>query len=311
MYNNCFLTIFSFFGFYPSIEKFNFGPFASFIHFNIILGLIIYVGMNQRKILYSQTPIGNINDILLLFSLYFAHIVSVAETYVRRRYLKKFWDNYKHVKRRIKLRSGYKAKFIVKSILFWSLTIAIEAAVITNISSDAQWTLFWYYEIFSLLMTRLRHFQQLFFVEIIFVHLQEFNKKLLRLILWTKCLEHQSNNLPSRFFRRKFSKLKFSYQCLMTMIICVNKVFCWSQVLNFGQQFIEVTVELYWIYVYSLNDDEEFLWRKLSLIWLFHYYHLIKEKILMYCSYSDCLHSNHLGDFPSSSIYNIVHQRGM
>lgn len=263
MYNNYFLTIFSFFGFNPNMVKFYFGPVATFINFNIILSLIIFVGMNQRTILYSKTPIGNINDILLLFSLYFAHIASIAETYLRRSYLKKFWDNYKHVKRCIKPKSGHKSKFMVKSILLWSLTIATETAVITNISSDAQWTMFWYYEIFSLLMTRLRHFQQLFFVEIIFVHLQEFNQKLLRLILWTKCLGHQ-NNLSSRFFRRKFSDLKLSYQCLMTMIICVNKVFCWSQVLNFGQQFIEITVELYWIYVFLIKDDD-FLWRKLSV----------------------------------------------
>lgn len=268
-----YLRIFCVFGFYPNIEKYYSGLYT-LVNFMIVTTLIIYVGLNHETILYSKTPIGNINDIILLGSLYFAHLISILETYVKRRYLIKFWKNFDKVEKLIVPKTNWKKKFIVKSVLLCMFTIAIETAVITNISSDVQWTVFWYYEIFSLLMTRLRHFQQIFFVEIIYNYLQEFNRILSSLMLWTQSLEKQEV-LAKKHFQRKIMELKHSYHNLMAMIICVNKVFCWSQVFNFVQHFIEITIELYWIYVFSMKS-EEFLWRELFYVLvIFNFEHFL------------------------------------
>lgn len=261
-----FLRIFCVFGFYPIFEKYHFGLITTSVNFLIIMGLIIYVGVNQKNILYSATPIGNINDILVLFSLYAAHLVSIVETYLKRKYLTKFWEHYKKVDKLIKPKTKWKETLFVKSVLFCIFVIAIEAAVITNISSDTQWTTYWYHQIFSLFMTRLRHFQQIFFIEIIFNYLQECNRILSSLLLWTRSLEN-SELLAKKHFQTKIRELKHAYRHLMTMIICINRVFCWSQVLNFGQIFIEVTCEFYWVYVFSMTT-EDFLWRKLDVICL-------------------------------------------
>lgn len=253
-----FLIIFQVFGFYP-VD----GIIFNFINFCIVSVLILYVGFNQDTILYSITPIGKINDILVVFSLFFAHLAIIVESFIKRKYFSKFWVHHSRVEKLVKTDRRWKLELIWESIFLLIFTFSVEICVILNISSDSQWTTFWFCEIFSLQMTRLRHFQEIFFVEIIFSHLRALNRNLSNLILWTKSLECQES-LASKHFNRKLNDLKDAARHLMTMIICVNRIFCWSQALNFGQQFIQITSDLYWVYVFSCKADE-FLWRKKGL----------------------------------------------
>jgi hypothetical protein len=260
---NIFLIIFQTFGFYPNrIFKnsgISIGILLTVLNFCIVIGIIVHVGWNQDTILYSITPIGKINDILVLFSLYFTHLAIIVESFLKRKYFSKFWNHQKHVEKFLKVEEPWQTELILKSIFLLVFTFSVELSVILNISSDTQWTIFWFVEIFSLLCSRLRHFQEIFFVEIIFSHLRALNKNLFQLILWTKSLENE--NLASKHFTKKLKSLRNSYSHLMTMIIYVNKIFCWSQVLNFCQNFIEITSNLYWLYVFACKT-KEFLWRK-------------------------------------------------
>lgn len=260
---NFFLIIFQAFGFYPNrIYKngISIGILLTFLNFCIVIGIIVHVGLNQDTILYSITPIGKISDILTLITLYSALLACIFESFFKRKYFSKFWNHQKQVEKFLKVEERWQTEFVLKSIFLLIFTFSVELSVILNISSDAQWTTFWFYEIFGLLCTRLRHFQEIFFVEITFVYLRAFNKNLSQLILWTKGLKNE--NLASKHFIRKFKSLKCAYSHLMTMIIYINKIFCWSQVLNFGQQFIEIPTSLYWLYVYSCKT-KDFLWRKI------------------------------------------------
>lgn len=139
-------------------------------------------------------------------------------------------------------------------------TLLIESLVITHIQSDRQWTNFWYAEVFSLVMTRIRHLQHIYFIEVIYGSLLEMNQHLRNVSAWTKG-EGMERNFTNRYLYNNLRQMKEEFKTLMEMIICVNRIFRWSQLFNFAQHFVEVTSEFYWVYVFT--EAPEFLWASL------------------------------------------------
>jgi hypothetical protein len=225
--------------------------------------------VEENKMLYSITAIGKINDILVYFSLLSAHLSIVIESFIRRAYFDDYWNFYDKI---VKLNSKsinmkwYKG-YLIKFMIYMCLTITIEILVITNIAeNDEQWTNFWYAQIYSLMMTRVRHIQHVFFIDAIYFTLQSINEHLRNLTLWTQAVDCDSTKkFPQRNFHAKFNAIKYQFKYLMQMIICVNKIFCWSQVFNVGQHFIEITSELYWIYAFAKSSN--FLYGKQNCNW--------------------------------------------
>lgn len=232
----------------------------SLVNFGIVSYLIIYAGICHDKFLYSLTPIGEINDILVYFSLLIAHLVAVIESFVKREYFLTFWLHYEKILLIGKESTrSWRNWLLIKIILFVAFSFSIEMLVITSIQTDSQWCKFWYYEVFSLLMTRNRHLQHIFFIDVIYFTLDSLNTRLRNKTTWAKTIVDDSYS--RRFMYRNVSQSKEQFKHLMEMLICVNRSFCWSQVLNFGQHFIEITAELNWVYVFATGPD--FLWGKM------------------------------------------------
>lgn len=252
------LELFRISGFYPVNEdprKSIFTFLWTFLNFCFVLSLILYVGIFHDEVLYALTPIGNINDVLVCFSLFIAHLVIIIESFLKRKYFLTFWENYKKVLAIGKQKNTIKwqKNLMTKIIIFTLISITSELLVITNIQTDHQWIIFWSYTVFSLLMTRTRHLQNIFFIDVIFFMLEDLNLNL-----------KNSTDCNSRsVILQTLSDSKKQFKHLVKMIICVNKIFGASQVLNFGQNFIEVTSELYWIYVFASGNN--FLWRERKL----------------------------------------------
>lgn len=238
--------------------------FWSFSMSLLVLSFLMFMVINQDTMLYSETPIGKINDILVYFSLLIAHLAIIVESFLKRKYFQKYWMHYENITRlrNPSARRYWKTGVGIKMIAFVLFSLTAEVLIITNITSDHQWTNFWFAEVFSLLMTRNRHLQHIFFIDIIFFTLEDMNSRLRNLIAWTKVIR------GDKMFARKLlhgalllNKEQFKH--LMEMLICVNRIFCWSQVLNFGQHFVEVTSELYWVYAFATGPT--FMWRKIHI----------------------------------------------
>lgn len=272
------LYFFQFCGFYPvvipnldsSLENeqkvSKFLKFWSALHAVAVSFFILYMGVKHDELLYTETSIGQINDILVYFSLLSAHLLIIIEAFVKRGHFSTFWDCYKKIYK-AKVRAMHLErlgnKIILKVALLLLFTIFIEILVISNITQDLQWTNFWYWELFSLLMTRVWHLQQIFFVDLIFHTLEDMNCRLRNLITWGKA-EGAKKRFSEKLLCKNLMEIREQCKNLMEMIICVNRIFCWSQVLNVGQHFIEVTSELYWIYAFVKGPI--FLWRKESFV---------------------------------------------
>lgn len=263
MFSAC-LLIFQLCGFYPvqiTVGRNNSSSRLSkaiangtaFIHFLLTSSFILFMAIEQDKMLYSKTVIGKFNDILIYFSLLAAHLSIVIESFMRRRYFSKYWNFYDELVKlnRKSINIKWYRGYIMKFMLYMCFTIGIESLVITSINGwDEQWTNFWYAEIYSLLATRVRHIQHVFFIDVIFFTLQDLNERMKYLILWTTAAGGDKKFCQKHFYI-KLSRMKEQFKNLMEMIICVNRIFRWSQVLNFGQHFIELVAEPYWIYAFA------------------------------------------------------------
>ncbi|KAG5683256.1 hypothetical protein PVAND_012548 [Polypedilum vanderplanki] len=75
-----------------------------------------------------------------------------------------------------------------------------------------------------------------------------------KIILWTKAVG-TDKKFTQKYFYIAVTRMKEQFRNLMEMIICVNKIFRWSQVFNFGQHFIELTSESYWIFVFAIGPN--------------------------------------------------------
>jgi hypothetical protein len=269
MFKTC-LCFFQICGFYPvSIKRSKEHAFFhqhfflilwSILHFLVLLSIMFFVAVHHEKMLYAVNLIGMINDVLVFSSLILAHLTIIVETIVKQKYFVKYWNLYDKVRRmekRSKKKKWFKA-IIIKLLIFLVFSISIEVIVFNCINSDLQWTTFWKASVFSLLMTRVRHCQHIFFIDIIFYSLQDINLRLKTSTSWTKVIEGDKK-LINKFLYKNMKQIKEQVKNLMEMIICVNRVFCWSQVINFGQHFIEITSELYWVYAFATGP--KFLWR--------------------------------------------------
>lgn len=262
MYEVC-LYFFQMLGFYPlkiSEKSYAFAYIITALNLLLLASIIMFVIIAQDWMLYSQTSIGKINDIILYGSLVFAHLSMIIESFTQRKNFILYWGFYeKIVSFRKKSATRWYKGFIIKSLIFIMFTIGSEITVITFIyDRDSQWTNFWAASIYSLLGTRFRNLQHAFFIDLIFFTLQDLNGRIKNLNMWTLAVNRDSTN---KQFHSRLLKLKNEFKDLMEMIICVNRIFRWSQAFNVGQQFIEIVVELYWIYAFAISPN--FIWGKL------------------------------------------------
>lgn len=244
MFTAC-LIIFQFCGLYPiSIGDKENESLASIVasygstlfHILLTLSHILYMIIRQDKMLYSESVIGKINDILVYFSLVLAHLAIIVETFIERKYFKQYWYFYdKAVKlNRKSIKVKWYRGYLIKFILYICFTLMIEITVIsTVIDNDEQWANFWFAEIYSLLATRIRHIQHVFFIDVIFFTLQGINRYMNCLNYWTRAVGGDKKFCRKHFYI-KMCRMKEQFKNLMEMIICVNKIFRWSQVLNVG-----------------------------------------------------------------------------
>lgn len=277
MYKAC-LVFFQLCGFYPlPLELSNERKKSSILykivlfivtitHFMLTLVHIFHMFIRHNEMLYSESVIGKINDIILYSALLLAHSFSIVETYIERENFEAYWNFYYKVVKlnRKSINTKWYQGYLIKFVVYVLFTVTIEATVITSVTgADEQWERFWYASIYSLIATRIRHIQHVFVIDVIFFTLEGINDYTKCMTFWNMAIGNERKFKRQHFFR-KISIFKEQFKNLMEMIIRVNKIFRWSQVLNVGQHFIEITVELYWIYAFT--KEETFLFGNLMSI---------------------------------------------
>lgn len=238
----------------------------SIVHIFVTLAHLVYVILNQNTMLFAETGIGKINDVIVYASLIIAHFSIVLETYFQRRYFLLFWNFYERIQslNKHKENKDWCNGFVIKFGIYIIFTFVIETLVIININEDVQWSQFWYASVFALSMTRIRHIQHIFFIDVIFFNLLEVNQHMKNAVQWTKGIGNEKP-FVYRYLFDNINRRKEQFKNLIEMLISVNKIFRWSQLLNFSQNFIELTSEFYWVYAYAKSPRFYYGLLKLNL----------------------------------------------
>lgn len=131
----------------------------SFIHLLLAFSIAFGIFYNQDAILYDKNMIGKMNDLMILSSLYFGHVLIIIESYYRRSFFVEIWLNYSKIQklnRKLHNDNKWIKEYAVKFFIFWIFTISTEIFVRTDIEgNDVQWERFWCATIISLTMTRM------------------------------------------------------------------------------------------------------------------------------------------------------------
>lgn len=72
--------------------------FWMFMHLSFVIGVMLFMWIEQDEMLYAETVIGKINDVLVYFSLVFAHLTIIIETFLQRKYFEDYWNFYTKVR---------------------------------------------------------------------------------------------------------------------------------------------------------------------------------------------------------------------
>lgn len=270
---NFYLRIFQGFGLYPipieggktrKCKQFELSCLWNLI---IVITEFVLVFVFHQYLFYGQSSIGTLNDVLLFVSTSLCHMISIGESFFQRNCLKEMWSHFSEIQKLVKKDvTDYPEirNLFWKFTIFLICTIIVELTVITNISEDDQWQSYWCINIFSLMVTRLKHLQHILFIDLMYFSVRDHNRRLESCIEWSKIVG-QDKIISKDFLYRGLKVRKNHFRKLIDILICINTLFAWSQLTNMAQNFIEITAELYWIYN-STQEDTNFLWRKFS--WL-------------------------------------------
>lgn len=206
--------------------------------------------------IFSKDGIGKFSDMLQTFSLVIANYVILVEVLVRRHHFTKIWHYVEMIECRFGDAVNYNLefwkpfwrRFMIRFVFLVFMCVFIEANVINEILGvDQQWTYFWETNIFSLVMTRVWQLQHMFYVNLIAINLEIIKVNL-------KVLAGESKRPMNKVKRNqiydRIRMYKDVHNIVWRILWSVNKIFCWSQLVNLTQMFVELTCVVYWIYYY-------------------------------------------------------------
>lgn len=242
---------------YPKV-RYKFLRYIPTIFWIIIIVVHIAVVWIHRSVLFfSENVIGLISDILQFSITLSSHFCIVIHSITNEKWILKFQRNQWKINELIRNKQSemihinhqYKRNYLIKCYTYMITVIIIELTIIATIQYDPQWTSFWYANSLGLLVTRIRHLHHIFYIDLITAQLQFISNNLMSLN--RPLIPEYKNKIILRTGRmEKLKNLNYFYNLLWLNVYYINNVFLWSQPVNLVQNFIELTLDFYWLYAY-------------------------------------------------------------
>lgn len=240
----------------------------------IFLCFLTVLFLIYSDIIYDENnDIGRFQDIVKFGTILLTHFFILVETLYTRRHQFEFWQLRNQVDAcleemdieptiyRRKFETDYTKKFISYQVVTW----IVEIYIISTVQDDIQWLEFWFATIYSLMMTRSRHFQHSMYIDLITARFKAIKHELNTMVQLSK-----KGSIDETHNKRMLQKLKLmrsAYNTLYEMNGHLNKSIGLSQLFNFMQNFIQLTSDLYWIYSVLYKNTFEHLFQiSLNLI---------------------------------------------
>lgn len=224
----------------------------------------------------NDSDINSFNNILKFSSVVSTYFIMCLESLIVRKNFHEIWNRINETDDLIRsmlmdynsVLNNFFEKFSKRIILPMMLSLFIELVVILNIFDISKWRFMWSISIVPILMSRFGHFHHMVFIEILSCRLRVIKEELKIMVKLTKI---ESNRLVKRntiFYDGLFKKLnttKSTYNTLWETSIFINRSFGVSQLLNFLQNFIQLTCDLYLLYTFLYKNDLTYITGELKI----------------------------------------------
>lgn len=229
----------------------------------VALFILIVMVFTSKDVFGSHNYIGEFNDMIKIASVYATHTVILVEAFLSRVHLSEFMRKIREVDEVILAHLDivqihhpeiFRKGFVKKFFLNLTAVLVVEIIIIASIQADPMWTNLWYFSIVSLTVSRLRHLHLTLHVDTISYRLQIVRKELELIVAKSQ----EKGGAGDAFVHGSFHKLclmKSAYNTLYECCSHINFSFSFSQLLNFMQNFIQLTCDLYWVYSILYRND--------------------------------------------------------
>lgn len=262
--------------------------FWSLIIFSLNLGVTVISFYFADQIFYSDDVVGKFNDFLKYLTLSGTLYITLIESFGKMGYIKKFHERFKWMESKcmkidVNLRpvlDKFKYKLNGKVVPILLLCMSYIIYEVGIFQSPLRLKRYAYISTVPAFICRCRHLQLAYYVVHVNAGVKVLNEKLDLIVKQSK--EMNKNGTKIDFKEEKFlcdtlQRVKIIYGEIWMMTHDINEYFGWSTCFNFAQNFVQVTCDMYWIYMtIALTRITEF--NRINFIRKFFYQYFTKAK---------------------------------
>lgn len=147
----------------------------------------------------------------------------------------------------LSFKRNYTIKFVSVMIFF----IGSELTVFLLIGEKKQWKNFWACNFIPMMIGRIKHLHYIYLVNLIELNLSVIRWRLDQLINVSSI----QNTVPKNYMYKKLKRVREDFSRIWNVVLYMNNGYGIPLLTNFLQNFIQITCDLFWIYM-QINSNE-------------------------------------------------------
>uniref|UniRef100_A0A182QH11 Gustatory receptor n=1 Tax=Anopheles farauti TaxID=69004 RepID=A0A182QH11_9DIPT len=229
-------------------------PVLQFLFYFAIIGIAMKYRVNN---LHTNLKVLSMNDLLKYSSQIMAILVILVNTVLQRDIHRSVWeklDRIRYVARKVFLRRFIRL-YLCKFYGYLALSAIIATQMIYVVKESPFELAFCALVLVLHAFLRLRHLFHMLFIDVLKIQLQQLHYHLTELGEYMRELNSHPPDSPTHrnVYERSVKRLlelKDTYGQLWEISDCINRTFGWSQICNFTGNFVQLSCDLYWCYLY-------------------------------------------------------------
>ena len=224
----------------------------------ILLATWILIAIYEEHIFYAKNSVGIITGTLKISTVSLAYLVTMVELIINREQLKsihtkikQFDENCSSLKIDWKKYKNQSDRSFAKFAFFTlALYLAVEIKIVISIGNIEQWCYFWLVSILPITMSRLIYIQFIDYLRIVKMRLTILKDQLIIIVDESKISPLSSSKVKYLANLEKSQTIKDGYGAIWDITDTINDCFAWSMAANVTQNFVQISCDMYWTYVY-------------------------------------------------------------
>lgn len=243
--------------------------------------------------------VSDFNNVLKFSIMALTYFIATLESMIVRRNFEKIWRKVttidesfaslipNYTTKALKL---FHRKTTKKILICIAFTVVVEIIIAVDVRANPSWNCMWNISIVPLMMSRMRHLQHTFYVDILSFRFGLIKKELKSIVKMTRVESNELLMKTPAFYDglfKRLSRIKNVYNMLWETSLIINRSFgvsqlwvcmnwiwlCLTQIIifhinrfraNLLQNFVSLTCDLYLVYSYLYRNDMKYILGKRS-----------------------------------------------